>query len=223
LTEAGNFTSANIATLLTMTPNAQRLYWILKSYAGIGTREAVPYEVSLDKLKELLLEDASLYPVFAEFKRRVLDPIKDEFASENVGFPIRWKPLKTGKKVTGIGFTIPREERGKSKALAATAAAFVAGALAPAPDRFTAWLAGQTTQLQNAYAGLIGTTNRSKGNNHLAPGVARQIVEYVAGQPELEQTLYTARHRITTTNEPVKDKAGYSYAQIVKALGREFR
>lgn len=223
LSEAGNFTSANIAILLTLSPNAQRLYWILKSYAGIGTKDAVLYQESLDNVRLLLLEDATMYPAWTDFNRYVLDPIEQEFKSANVAFPVKWHPVKTGRKTTGIEFTIPREERGKRKALAAAAAASVPGALASDSERFTAWLAGQTTQLQNAYAGLIATTNRSKGNNHLAPAVARQIVEYVAGQPELEATLYTARHRITTTTEPVKDKAGYSYAQLVKALGREFR
>lgn len=223
LSEAGNFTSANIAILLTMTPNAQRLYWILKSYAGIGTKDAVIYEESLDEVKRLLLEDANLYPVFAEFKRRVLDPIKEEFTSADVAFPVSWKPLKTGKKVTSIEFTIPREERGNRKALVA-AAAPVAGALGLAPDRFAEWLAGQHPNLQKAYAGLISTSNRnSQGANHLSPAVARKIVEYVAGRPELEATLYSARHQITITTEPVKDKAGYSYTQLVKALGREFR
>ncbi len=223
LHEAGNFTSANIATLLTLSPNAQRLYWILKSYAGIGTRDAVLYQESLDNVKRLLLEDANLYPVFAEFKRRVLDPIEQEFKGSDVAFPMRWKPIKTGKKVTGIEFTIPREERRTRKALAAAAAAPVAGAPAAATDRFAEWLADQAPNLQKAYAGLVSTSNRSQGANHLSQAVARKIVEYVAGQPELEATLYSARHRIATTTEPVKDKAGYSYAQLVKALGRDFR
>lgn len=223
LSEAGNFTSANIATLLTMTPNAQRLYWILKSYAGIGTKDAVLYQESIENVKLLLLEDAGLYPLWADFNRYVLEPIKQEFASADVAFPVSWEPLKTGKKVTAIEFTIPREERRARKALAAAAAVPVAGAPAAAPDRFAEWLAGQHPNLQKAYAGLISTSNRSQGANHLSPAVARKIVEYVAGQPELEATLYSARHRIATTTEPVKDRAGYSYAQLVKALGREFR
>ncbi|AHJ99901.1 hypothetical protein Hsw_PC0001 (plasmid) [Hymenobacter swuensis DY53] len=223
LSEAGNFTSANIATLLTMTPNAQRLYWILKSYAGIGTKDAVLYQESIENVKLLLLEDAGLYPLWADFNRYVLEPIKQEFASADVAFPVSWEPLKTGRKVTAIEFTIPREERRTRKALAAAAAAPVAGAPAAAPDRFAEWLAGQAPNLQKAYAGLISTSNRSQNSNHLSPAVARKIVEYVAGQSELEATLYTTRHRIATTTEPVKDKAGYSYAQLVKALGREFR
>lgn len=161
--------------------------------------------------------------MWTDFNRWVLEPIRKEFESADVAFPVKFNQVKTGKKVTGIEFIIPREERRARKALAAAAAAPVAGAPAAAADRFAEWLAGHAPDLQKAYAGLVSTSNRSQGANHLSPAVARKIVEYVAGQPELEATLYSARHRIATTTEPVKDKAGYFYAQLVKSLGREFK
>ena len=37
------------------------------------------------------------------------------------------------------------------------------------------------------------------------------------------QLLSTRGHRIAITKETVKDKAGYSYKQLVTALGREFK
>ena len=88
-------------------------------------------------------------------------------------------------------------------------------------DRFAAWLAGQNEKLQTAYAGLTGNSGASA--NHLTPNVAQAIVKHVAGNPDQEKALFATRHRIATTKEAVKDRAGYSYKKLVAALGREFR
>jgi len=64
LTTTGNFTRADIATLLTLTPNGQRLYWYLKSYANMGSSPTVKQSIGIEKLKELLLNDAGLYPIY---------------------------------------------------------------------------------------------------------------------------------------------------------------
>jgi hypothetical protein len=218
LTTTGNFTSADIATLLTLSPNAQRLYWILKSYANLGEGRAVIRTESINDLKLLLLQDATLYPVWAEFKRWVLDPIKQEFESKDVAFPVSWEPVKTGKKTTGVRFTIPKTNRQRTitpRPVETTPSA--------APDKFEMWLTKQSKKLQTAYAGLASNSNSSKSNNHLAQKVAQAIVQYVAGKPELEALLYTTRHRIAISKEVIKDKAGYSYKQLTSALGREFR
>ena len=218
LTTTGNFTRADIATLLTLTPNAQRLYWFLKSFANMGSSPTVKQSVGIEQLKLLLLHDATLYPIYAEFVRRVLEPIMKEFKGPNVAFPVGWSGVKTGKKTTGIAFTIPKAQQ----RLAAAPVASVAAAKPTArPDRFTAWLAGQNEKLQLAYAGLTGTKGASA--NHLAPNVAQAIVKHVAGKPDREKALFTTRRQVSITNETVKDKAGYSYKKLVAALGREFR
>lgn len=219
LTTSGNFTSADVATLLTLSPTAQRLYWLLKSYANLGDGRPVKHSESLENLKLLLLQDATLYPVWAEFVRRVLAPCKEEFHAAAVGFPVEWEPVKTGKKTTGILFTIPKVQRRLAAPAVATAVA-VAPAPTARPDKFAAWLAGQGEKLQTAYAGLTGTAGASA--NHLAPAVAQRIVRHVAGRPALEKLLYTTRHSIGTTKEAVKNKASYSYKQLATAFGREF-
>jgi plasmid replication initiation protein len=218
LTSAGNFTSADIATLLTLSPTAQRLYWILKSYANMGEGRAVKRAESLDNLKLLLLQDASLYPIYAEFVRRVLEPIKQEFHAPGVGFRIEWAPIKTGKKVTGILFTIPKQQRQVAVGTVATVAEVPRTGR---PDKFTIWLTSQSEQIQAAYRGL--TSGTGAGGNHLPPAVAQRIVRHVAGKPELEALLFATRHRIATTQDVVKDKAAYSYKQLTTALGREYR
>jgi plasmid replication initiation protein len=218
LTTAGNFTRADIATLLTLSPNAQRLYWYLKSFANMGERRTFTHSVGIEQLKLLLLNDATLYPIYAEFVRRVLEPIMLEFHGPDVAFPVEWTGVKTGKKTTGIAFTIPKTPQQRSVAPVASVAAAKPKAH---PDKFTAWLAGQTDNLQRAYQGLTSSTEASA--NHLAPAVAQRILKHVAGKPELEQLLFRTRHQIATTKESVKDKAGYSYKQLATALGREFR
>jgi hypothetical protein len=218
LTTTGNFTRADIATLLTLSPNAQRLYWILKSYANLGEGRMVKRSESLEDLKLLLLQDANLYPIYAEFVRRVLEPIKAEFHAVEVGFPVEWEPVKTGKKTTGILFTIPKAQQQLAAAPVASAAAAKPTAR---PDRFAAWLAGQSPKLQTAYTGLTGNSGTSA--NHLSPAVAQAILKHVAGKPDREKVLFATRHRIATTKEAVKDRAGYSYKQLAKVFGREFR
>ncbi len=218
LTTAGNFTRADIATLLTLSPTAQRLYWYLKSYANLGEGRTVTHSVGLEQLKQLLLNDAALYPIYTEFVRRVLEPIRLEFHAPTVAFPIEWEGTKTGKKTTGIKFTIPKAQQQLAAAPVATVAA---AKPTTKPDRFAAWLAGQSPKLQTAYAGLTGTKGASA--NHLTPAVAQAIVRHVAGKPDRETALFVTRHRVATTKEAVKDRAGYSYKQLVAALGREFK
>ncbi len=219
LTTTGNFTRADIATLLTLSPNAQRLYWYLKSFANMGEGRTFTHSVGIEQLKLLLLNDATLYPIYAEFVRRVLEPIRLEFHAPTVAFPVEWEGTKTGKKTTGIKFTIPKAQQ----QLAAAPVATVAAASKPTArlDKFAAWLAGQSPKLQTAYAGLTGNSGASA--NHLAPAVAQAILKHVAGKPDREKVLFATRHRVATSKEAIKDKAGYSYKQLVTALGKEFR
>ena len=218
LTTTGNFTRADIATLLTLTPNAQRLYWFLKSFANMGSSPTVKHSVGIEQLKLLLLHDATLYPIYAEFVRRVLEPIMKEFKGPNVAFPVEWVGVKTGKKTTGITFTIPKAQQQLAAAPVASAAAAKPTAR---PNKFAAWLAGQNENLQLAYAGLISSDKAN--SNSLAPNVAQAIVKHVAGKPDREKALFATRHQIGTTKEAVKDRAGFSYKKLVKVFGREFK
>jgi len=218
LTTTGNFTRADIATLLTLTPTAQRLYWYLKSFASMGEGRTFTHSVGIEQLKLLLLNDAALYPMFADLKRWILEPVMLEFHAPTVAFPVEWVGVKTGKKTTGITFTIPKAPLQLTAAPVASAAAAKPTAR---PDKFATWLAGQNAKLQTAYAGLVSSKGASA--NHLAPNVAQAVVKHVAGKPDRESLLFTTRHRIGTTKETVKDKAGFSYTKLVAALGREFK
>ena len=211
LAKVGNFTSADIATLLTMKhPNSQRLYWILRSWSGMGAGKTVVHKESLDNLKLLLLEDSSLYPVYADFKKRVIDPIMADFHSPEVGFMVEWEPDYTGKKVTGIKFAIPRDQAREQPAIEAAVKAAVD------ENIFDDWIDTQSTKLKAAYNGLCST---EVNGNSLSKDVAQKIVRYVAGNPLLEQVLYKTRHTIATSKVVIIDKAAYSASQLSKALG----
>jgi hypothetical protein len=218
LTTTGNFTRADIATLLTLSPNAQRLYWYLKSFANMGEGRTFTHSVGIEQLKLLLLNDATLYPIYAEFVRRVLEPIRLEFHAPTVAFAVKWEGTKTGKKTTGIKFTIPKAQQ----QLAATPVAAATGKPTARPDKFAVWLARQGEKLQTAYAGLISTSSAPL-SNQLAPAIAQRIIKHVAGHSERESMLFVTRHQIGITKEAVKDKAAYSYKQLARVFGREFR
>lgn len=206
LKDGGNFTQADIVTLLTFkNPNSTRLYWILKSYANLGQGSLVTQAVQLEDLKLWLLEDASLYPVYADFIKRVVEPVFKEFAA--VGYSAAWKAVRTGKKTTALQFTIPRNQPALPAATS-TKGTSVA-------DTFAAWLTSQSQQLQSAYHGLI-----SKDGNQLNPVAARRIIHHVAGNSELETVLYQTRYQLQPTPTPNgTTRAAYSMAQIKAALG----
>lgn len=211
LASVGNFTSADIATLLTMKhPHSQRLYWILRSWAGMGAGRTHTHQESLENLKLMLLEDSSLYPVYADFKKRVLDPITADFHSEEVRFMVQWAPVKTGKKVTAIKFIIPRDQPRAQPAIAAAVRA------AADEDAFETWLESQSAKLKAAYAGLRSTKGAT--GNHLPKSLAQRLIRHVAGNPELEEVFYRTRHAIGTSKFDIADKAAYSASQLSKAL-----
>jgi plasmid replication initiation protein len=88
---------------------AIRMFQLLKAeYDRLKEyKKIVHYDVSLDKLKELLsIEGKYNYPDFKNFRVRVLDPIRDDINEFSNNIQVDYDYLKTGKKVTGIKFII---------------------------------------------------------------------------------------------------------------------
>lgn len=109
----GEFTFAYLAVLLTLrNPHSQRMYWLLKSWQQLGSKQ-----YRIEELKLLLFGVGAVdkngkdtgakdpYPNWADFARFVLKPVEKELA--NIEFPITVTPVKTGKKVTGVHFGLP--------------------------------------------------------------------------------------------------------------------
>jgi len=77
-----------------------RIYEILKQYQKIGVRT-----FKVEELRKILGVADSEYKLYADFKRRVILTAQSELAkSTDLSFTFR--ELKTGRKVTGIEFTI---------------------------------------------------------------------------------------------------------------------
>jgi plasmid replication initiation protein len=101
---AEQYTHVEIETLLTLkSAHAHRLYWLLKSWDDVGV-----WEVDFDKLRKQVLGDDNdvTYTLFYDFKRYVLEPALKELYS--LGWVVTYEPIKEGKKVKGVRFTIPK-------------------------------------------------------------------------------------------------------------------
>ena len=85
-----------------------RIYELMKSYSF---RHTITFEI--DELKKLLMvEDVKSYNRFPDFRRFVLEKAQAEI-NELTDIDISFEPIKTGRKVTSIRFTI--EEKFKEK------------------------------------------------------------------------------------------------------------
>ncbi|WBA43939.1 replication initiation protein [Hymenobacter canadensis] len=101
---AEQYTHVEIESLLTLkSAHAHRLFWLLKSWDDVGI-----WEVEFDVLRKQVLGDDNdvTYTLFYDFKRYVLEPALRELHS--LGWIVVYEPVKEGKKVQAIRFTIPQ-------------------------------------------------------------------------------------------------------------------
>ena len=84
---------------------AIRIYELLVQYKNIGKRE-----ISVDNLR-IMLELGKKYPLFADFKKRVIDTAVDQI-KEYTPLNVTYVQKKTGRKVTHIAFSF--KEKAKS-------------------------------------------------------------------------------------------------------------
>lgn len=76
-----------------------RIYELLKQYQGIGSRT-----FDLDELRTLIGLKSDKLPLYGNFKAKVLNKAKTELKKTDISFT--FVPVKTLRKVTGITFTI---------------------------------------------------------------------------------------------------------------------
>ncbi|MGI4872561.1 MAG: replication initiation protein [Janthinobacterium lividum] len=92
-----NFTKAQVVQLLKLkSPHSYRIYWLLKEYAGFGTRV-----LGLEELKSIL-NLVGQYKQFPLFRLRVLDRAQQELSQTDL--PFRFELLREGKSVSQIKF-----------------------------------------------------------------------------------------------------------------------
>ena len=86
-----------------------RVYELLKQYENLKHRR-----FELSELRELLFVKPTIYPVFSSFKKRVLEPAEKDI-NKNTDISISYSTVKTGRKVTGIMFSIVSQGPGTKK------------------------------------------------------------------------------------------------------------
>ena len=84
-----------------------RIYELLVQYRQIGKRE-----ISVESLRTML-ELGKKYPLFADFKKRVIDTAIDQI-NEYSPLKVTYEQKKTGRKVTHIKFTIKQKQKPKT-------------------------------------------------------------------------------------------------------------
>lgn len=75
-----------------------RIYELLKQYASIGRRE-----ISFDDLKKILGVEKKEYPLFGNFKAKVLAVAEREI-NQKTDLEYKWKPVKKVRKIVGVEF-----------------------------------------------------------------------------------------------------------------------
>ncbi len=105
-----NYTTYSLASILPMqSAYSIRLFEICRSYLYKGV-----FTVDLDKLKEQLVKDNTpiekFYPRWPDFKRRVLEQAEQEINTYSE-ILVSWVPETTGNKVTGVTFTVSRNDK----------------------------------------------------------------------------------------------------------------
>lgn len=94
----GDFTPTQLEQLLKLkTFNSYRIYWLLKQYETWDDHRII----ALDDLKHMLmLEDG--YPVYQNFRKRVLEGARRELA--NTDMPFTYEEIRIGRSVQKIRF-----------------------------------------------------------------------------------------------------------------------
>jgi plasmid replication initiation protein len=81
-----------------------RLYELMMQFQKTGERYIKLYDLRL-----AFQIDKKKYPRFVDFKRRVIEPSIKEI-KEKTNWTIIWKPIKTGRKITSIGFIFEKNK-----------------------------------------------------------------------------------------------------------------
>jgi plasmid replication initiation protein len=99
----GRFVKADIRYIFKLSSEySKRIYTMFKQWEKLGK-----YEVSVEDWQKLLEVPKSMLN-YADFKRKVLDPAKNQI-NENTDLIVDYKEVKTGRKVTGLIWTIGKQ------------------------------------------------------------------------------------------------------------------
>lgn len=85
--------------------NQLRMYELLKQYEKIGEKT-----IKIDELKQLLGLQVEEYPVWADFKKKVLESCKKALF-EHTDLCYEYEPIKKGRKFAELVFTIKKNDK----------------------------------------------------------------------------------------------------------------
>jgi plasmid replication initiation protein len=94
---------------------SMRVYELSKQWELRGS-----YRYPLSDFREIVGVPEDAYPLYADFKKRVLKTAINEINKKTDDLTIEFEEIKTGRKITGIEFTVkkkpkPKKESGKKK------------------------------------------------------------------------------------------------------------
>jgi plasmid replication initiation protein len=99
----GRFVKADIRHIFKLSSEySKRIYTIFKQWEKLGK-----YEVSVEDWQKVLEVPKSMLN-YADFKRKVLEVAKNQI-NENTDLIVDYKEIKTGRKVTGLIWTIGKQ------------------------------------------------------------------------------------------------------------------
>lgn len=99
----GRFVKADIRYIFKLSSEySKRIYTIFKQWEKLGK-----YEVSVEEWQKLLEVPKSMLN-YADFKRKILEVAKNQI-NENTDLIVDYKEVKTGRKVTGLIWTIGKQ------------------------------------------------------------------------------------------------------------------
>jgi plasmid replication initiation protein len=92
-----------------------RIYELLKQYQGVGSRV-----VDIEELRAILSIPDGVYPLYANFRQKVLDKAQKDLLETDLAF--EYKPVKTGRKITAVEFLIYANQENVKKSYKRTKA-----------------------------------------------------------------------------------------------------
>ena len=199
------FTVCDVQTLLQLkSAYAHRLYWILKSWEKPSGTVTIERQALRDMLQGQ--EQPQSYPLWADFKRFVLEPALQEL--KGVEWQIAYDEKRRGRTVTALTFTIPMERPDRVEKLEK------AGKLSPAElERYEKILKAKSQPLAEQYM-------RMQLAFKLTEPQARKICDGINTDEDfkkLTKVLYDV-HLARVNNVPIKNLGAYTLNQIQQVL-----
>ena len=115
------FTQYNLATVINFKSTYSiRLYELLKMKvwkAESSGKNEFEKSFEIDEYRQILGIDKKAYPVFADFRKRVIDTTVLEISEQTELNIFETKYIKTGRKITGITFVVKIRQADETQAL----------------------------------------------------------------------------------------------------------